>query len=94
MNKFKQNIFDEIISLKSEFNKESENIKNINDINKIRVKYLGRKGAISSYFRMLGEFSVEKRALVGKKLNELKKYIENKLEEINKSFIEVKKKFQ
>ncbi len=91
MNNVKSNILDEINSLKNQFNKEFDKIINISDLNQIRVNYLGRKGFVSSYFRRLGEFSVEKRPLIGNELNELKKYIEEKLKEVNKRLIQIEK---
>jgi len=91
MNNIKPNILDEINSLKNQFNKEFDGIRNISDLNQIRVNYLGRKGFVSSYFKRLGEFSAEKRPLIGNELNELKRYIEDKLKEVNKRLIQVEK---
>lgn len=91
MNDIKLNILDKINSLKSQFNKEFDRIKNIRDLNQIRVNYLGRKGFVSSYFRGLGEFSAEKRPVIGNELNELKRYIEDKLKEVKKRLIQVEK---
>jgi len=91
MNNIKPNILDEIDSLKNQFNKEFDKIRNIIDLNQIRINYLGRKGFVSSYFRRLGEFSAEKRPLIGNELNELKRHIEDKLKEVNKRLIQVEK---
>ncbi len=49
------------------------------EIEKWRVKYLGRKGALSALFEEIGKFRTEERQHLGKAANELKKELEEKL---------------
>lgn len=42
----------------------------------LRVKYLGKKGLVSSLTRVMGTLSVEERPLYGKKVNDLKDKVE------------------
>ena len=76
----------EIISklehLKKNFNKDiTENI-NDNLAESLRIKYLGRKGALSSFFSLMGELSIEVKPKLGKELNKIKGYFQEQLEKI------------
>ena len=42
------------------------------DLEQVRVKYLGRKGIVAQFFKELGAVSADKRASVGQALNRLK----------------------
>jgi len=57
---------------------ESKN--NLKAIDAIRVKYLGRKGLITSLFKQLGQVSPEKRPEVGRILNEARDSLEKAIE--------------
>ena len=60
-----------------------ENIKtakNIDELESIRIKVLGRKGELTKILRTLGEIPPEKRAYLGKRANEIKNNIENALD--------------
>lgn len=61
----------------------SESIKKaqeVDDLEEIRVRFLGRKGELTKILRSLGEISSEERATIGKKSNELKNEISNLLD--------------
>jgi phenylalanyl-tRNA synthetase alpha chain len=49
------------------------------EIADVRVRYLGKKGHITSILKELGRLSPEERPLVGKIANELKEYLENEI---------------
>lgn len=49
------------------------------EISDIRVRYLGKKGHITSILKELGKLSPEERPLIGKIANELKEYLENEI---------------
>lgn len=51
------------------------------DLDNIERKYLGRNGEISAAFGLMKDLAPEKRADFGKGLNELKKFIEEKIKE-------------
>ena len=50
-------------------------------LEEIRVKYLGKKGELTTILRSMGGLSKEERPLVGKLVNEVKKEVEDKIEE-------------
>ncbi len=64
-------------------NSASESIKNaqdVDDLEEIRVRFLGRKGELTRILRSLGEISSEDRATIGKKSNVLKNEISDLLD--------------
>jgi phenylalanyl-tRNA synthetase alpha chain len=52
----------------------------VDELESIRIKFLGRRGELTGILRSLGEIASEKRAAVGKKSNEIKKELEISLE--------------
>ncbi|MCJ7712961.1 hypothetical protein MUO66_00680, partial [Candidatus Bathyarchaeota archaeon] len=48
-------MFEQIDRIKEEFETDSSTIKNINELEDLRIKYLGRKGKISAAFQLLAE---------------------------------------
>ena len=60
-------------------------VKDLKDIEKLRVEYLGRKGIVTLLLRKLGSFSAEERPKAGQLLNQTKREIEEllKIKEIN-----------
>jgi len=67
LNKLRK-IKDEIVPLIERTETESE-------IENIRIKYLGRKGIIKEVLKSLKDVPPDKRPLLGKDVNEIKKYI-------------------
>lgn len=56
----------------------------LNELDNIRVRYLGKKGEITLLIRNMSRLSAEERPLFGKRLNELKAAAETMLEERKK----------
>ncbi len=52
------------------------------EIEKIRVRYLGKKGELTAMLRGMGSLSEEERPIVGKIVNEVRETIENKIDEL------------
>lgn len=55
---------------------EIEKAKNQDDLEKVRLKYLGRKGELTAVLRSLAERSAEEKVRVGKEANRLKSELE------------------
>jgi len=66
----KQNVF-----------KEIGNCKNFQELENIRVKYLGRKGKLTEILKSLKDLPIEERKKIGPKANQLKNQIQVALEE-------------
>ncbi|RKY87604.1 phenylalanine--tRNA ligase subunit alpha [candidate division KSB1 bacterium] len=73
--------FVELKELVNNFFQDKSGITNFNEAEKVRFKYLGRKGLISSLFKKIKEKSPSERALFGKELNFIKSLIKQEIEE-------------
>ncbi|MCD6449272.1 MAG: phenylalanine--tRNA ligase subunit alpha [Thermotogaceae bacterium] len=82
--------------LKNQFFSELSQVSSNEDINNLRIKYLGKKGEVQKLMKKIKEIPPEQRKEYGKHVNELKKEIEeaikNKMEEIKK--LEKQKAFE
>ena len=70
-----------INKLREEVWLELEKIADLEALEKFRVNYLGKKGAITALLRSMGTLPKEERPLIGKAVNELSTEVEEKLEE-------------
>ena len=71
--------------------KEIQEAKNSAAIEEIRVKFLGKKGELTTILRSMGNLSKEERPVVGKMVNDVKKVVEEKLDEVVKTIKEKEK---
>ena len=74
-------------NLENLLNEVKEALNNVNDIqtlNDIKVKYMGKKGLINDLTSTLRDLSIEEKKVFGAKLNELKMNVTNLLEEKKK----------
>lgn len=65
--------------IKNNFLEEKKSINSLTSLNEIRVKYLGKKGIITTKIKSISSIKPESRRLYGKLLNELKEFIETEL---------------
>ena len=56
-------------------------VSDLQNLNEIRVRFLGKKGELTQVLRMMSKLSAEERPLVGKQANEIRDYIEARLQE-------------
>lgn len=66
--------------LKTAFHNEIASAAATDDIARIRVKYLGKKGALTAQLKSLSSLPPEERPLFGKRVNDLKQLIEAALD--------------
>ncbi len=83
-----------IEKIRNEFLQESKALKSLQDLEQFRVKFLGRKGLISSAFDRMGEIPKEERPMFGKALNELKKELEAQYQALMNRFKQAEEKKQ
>jgi phenylalanyl-tRNA synthetase alpha chain len=71
----------EIEKLKKEIWESFEKIEDFSQLENFRIKYLGKKGKITSFLKLLKDLPLEEKKYLGKELNELKDLLEEKLKE-------------
>ena len=80
-------ITDQIQQVRLKFKSDLESLLSENGaIDKIRIKYLGRKGLIADLFIQMGKVDQEERPQIGKVLNELKTEISLEIDGITSSW--------
>ncbi|SHI17996.1 MULTISPECIES: phenylalanine--tRNA ligase subunit alpha [Clostridium] len=73
---------DKLIEIKEAALSELKNINVSQEMETLRVKYLGKKGELTGILRGMGGLSAEERPLIGKLANEVRAEIEAKIDEI------------
>lgn len=68
-------ILDKLESIKFQAEKDIEETKELSELEKLKVKYLGKKGELTQVLRGMGQISLEERPAVGKIANEVRDYI-------------------
>jgi len=71
-----------IVKLKKDFSTDVSAVKDISDLEKIRIKYLGRNGIISDLFDKLKDVAKEEKPAVGKELNLLRSEVSTQFKKI------------
>ncbi len=79
-------MLEEIEKVRKEFDAAIEKCKSSEELEKVRVRYLGRKGSITGLLKAIGKLNAEQRPRFGKMMNELKvqatELLEKKMEEL------------
>jgi phenylalanyl-tRNA synthetase alpha chain len=73
---------DDILSLRNSFLEESKSATSLAALQQLRVKYLGKRGLLTSKIKTLSTISSELRPAYGKALNEVKVYIEEEIQKM------------
>ena len=68
-----------ILNMKEQFEKELSQITDLDELEKIRVKYLGKKGSVTDLLKGMRELSAEGKKTFGQKVNELKNSIADRI---------------
>ena len=67
--------------LEKEINEVLSNARTPEQLEEARIKYIGRKGLLTEMFKSIKDVSPEEKPYVGKKINELKRAVEDKVKE-------------
>lgn len=70
--------------IKRSLDTDLDNINNINTLNEVKAKYLGKKGMITELTSNMKELSIDERKEIGRISNELRTEVTNKLNSIQK----------
>ena len=71
-----------IISAEKQYDEDCLNVKDLNELENLRLKYLGKKGLVADIMAKFREVPVEMKKEFGQKVNALKNKIETSIEEI------------
>ena len=77
---------EKIVRAQKDFTLEISTVEQSPDLEKIRIKYLGRNGIISELFDRLKDVDKKDKPLVGKNLNLLRNDISSQINEAKSSF--------
>lgn len=67
-------------SIKETVSKELLNIQDLNGLEDLRIRYLGKKGELTAVLKGMGTLSAEERPLIGALANKVRSYLENEIE--------------
>ncbi len=76
---------EKVSKLKEEALKQIESAKNLKELEDAKVKYLGKKGELTSLLKMMGSLSPEERPKMGSLVNSAKEVLEEKIKEKEES---------
>jgi phenylalanyl-tRNA synthetase alpha chain len=87
-----QQMLDKIDQIKKQFDADCQSIKNLESLENLRIKYLGRKGLVSEAFSLLSQVSKDEKPKFGQGLNKLKVLIEKSYLDLKENFDQSSKK--
>lgn len=72
---------EKLVKIKSQADEAVQKAVDLNELNEVRVKFLGKKGALTQVLRGMGGLSAEERPVIGQLANEVREYLEKVLED-------------
>ena len=79
---------EQIAKIKEEAMQKIKEVNDLQTLNELRVKFLGKKGELTAVLRGMGALSAEERPKIGALVNEVRDEIEGKIEEFEKALKE------
>lgn len=64
-----------------------KNINSVAELEELRVKYLGKKGELTSVLRGMGQLSAEERPVIGQLANQVRSFIEEEMEKAKETLL-------
>jgi phenylalanyl-tRNA synthetase alpha chain len=69
-----------IKNLRENFERDLSTVKTLSDLEKLKIKYLSRKGEVAELFNQMKDVSPDERPQIGKNLNDLKNHLSSKVD--------------
>lgn len=85
---------DQLQNIKTNADKELSQIQSIQELENLRVKYLGKKGELTAVLRGMGALSAEERPIIGQLANEVRFFVEGKIEEAKNELLHKERMLQ
>lgn len=76
---------DQLNNIKLEAGKRLDKVASLVDLENVRLQFLGKKGELTAVLRGMGALSPEERPIIGQLANDVRSFIECKLEETTKN---------
>ena len=76
---------DQLNNIKLEAEKKLSTVKSAVDLENLRFQFLGKKGELTAVLRGMGALTAEERPVIGQLANEVRSFVEGKLEEAIKN---------
>lgn len=80
---------EQIEKIRSLAKEEISNVTNLQELNEVRVKFLGKKGELTAVLRGMGTLSSEERPIIGELVNKVRDELENLIKEKEEEFKKV-----
>lgn len=77
----------QLINIRAQAEKELASVASIQELDNIRIKYLGKKGELTSVLRGMGALSAEERPVIGQLANEVREFIEEILDKTKNDLV-------
>jgi len=75
---------DQLNNIKIQAEKELSSAQSVQELENIRVKYLGKKGELTSVLRGMGALTPEERPMIGQLANKVREFLEGKIDSVKK----------
>ena len=72
---------EQLDSIRMRAEQELSNVETIPDLEEIRVRYLGKKGELTTVLRGMGGLNPEERPIIGQLANKVRTFLESKMED-------------
>ncbi len=73
-------------NLKKQFKSDSAVVESANDVETLRIKYLGKKGVLADLFKNLGGLPPAERPAAGKEINDIKTFLHSEIDQLKTRF--------
>lgn len=70
---------DQLKEIQERFLKDVQSVKDLKDLDTIRVQFLGKKGELTAALKGMGKLTAEERPKIGKIANDVRESIESNL---------------
>lgn len=72
---------EKLITLQKQAGQDLKRSSSLEDLNELRIKYMGKKGELTGVLRGMGQLSQEERPVIGQLANEIRDWFEQELQE-------------
>src|SRR3712207_735594 len=88
---FKEKMKEQILILKEEAEKTILSLSSLEELENLRIKYLGKKGKLTELSKMMKDISAEEKPIAGQLMNEVKDMIALSLNQKSQELLRIQK---